>query len=129
MVYPTDSSHPIAKCFSSMTVSVDASCTLSLAPNGQNSFVQALWSADNAAYSQVIACPTGASMTFDDDAAATAASALASLLATSIYPEGMTVSSVSAGSGGINVTSTYLGSEETLKFRSSGQSGSSVSPA
>jgi hypothetical protein len=49
------SSHPIAKCYNSLTVSVLSDCTLTLAANGQNNFVQALWSAAPT-YDQVNEC-------------------------------------------------------------------------
>ena len=109
-----------------MTVSVLGDCTLTLAANGQNNFVQGLWSAATT-YNQVEACPTGASLDFADDATATATTALGSLLATSIYAEGMTAS-VAVESGVVTITSDYLGNAATLTFRSSGKSGSSVSP-
>jgi hypothetical protein len=117
--------HPIAKCFASMTISVLADCTLTLATDGQNNFVQTLWSAATT-YDQVAACPTGVSMTFGSEAAATATTGLASLLATSIYAQGMTAA-VSAASGVVTITSTYLSNEATLKYRSSGSTGSAVS--
>lgn len=118
-------SHPLAKCFSSMTVSVLSDCTLTLVANGENSFVPALWSAA-ATYNQVKHCPTGVSLDFADQAAATATTGLASIVATSIYAEGMTAS-VTAVSGEVTITSTYLGNPATLKFRSSDTTGSAVS--
>ena len=121
LVTSTDLSHPLAKCFSSMTVSILSDCTLTLTANGQNNFVQALWSAADT-YSQVEACPTGVSKDFVDEATATAEAGLASLLATSIYTSGMSasVASVTASSGIISVTS----GSATLKFRASAKSGS-----
>jgi hypothetical protein len=115
-------SHPIAKCFSSVTVSVLGDCTLTLAASGQNNFVQGLWSGDST-YNEVNACPTGASMEFATEAAATATAGLASLMSTSIYADGM-VASVSAASGELTISS----GDAVLKYRSSGITGSAVSP-
>ncbi|KAG7672153.1 putative Sushi, von Willebrand factor type A, EGF and pentraxin domain-containing protein 1 [Nannochloris sp. 'desiccata'] len=121
-------SHPIAKCFSSITVSVLDDCTLTVIPNGENNYVPALWSANNDTYDNLNSCPPGASMAFDDATAATATTGLADLLATSIYAEGMTASvdAIVAASGIVVVKSTYLGNEATLKYRSSFKSGSST---
>jgi hypothetical protein len=117
--------HPFAKCFNSLTVSVDADCNLGLATTSTNNFVQSLWSAAQT-YSQVKACPTTASLAFTDATVATSETGLASLLTTSIYAEGVTAS-VSAASGVVTLTSTYLTNEATLKFRSSAITGSAVS--
>ena len=103
-----------------MTVSVLSDCTLTVNANGQNNFVQALWSADTT-YAQVTECPNGASMESASDPAASA-TALATLMSTSIYAEGMTAS-VAAAPGFITITSTYLSNPAVLKFRASGVSG------
>jgi hypothetical protein len=108
-----------------MTVSVLGDCTLTLTANGQNNFVQGLWSGADT-YSKLNACPTGASMEFADETTATATTALESLMATSIYAAGVTAS-VDAASGVVTITSTYLSNEAVLTFRSSGKTGSSVS--
>jgi hypothetical protein len=120
-------SHPFAKCFNSITVSVLADCTLTLTANGQNNFIQGFWS-DAATYSQVNDCPTGVSLDFATEAAATATTGLENLLTTSIYAEGLTAS-VSAAAGVLTVTSTYLSNSAALKYRTSGITGSAVSPA
>jgi hypothetical protein len=65
-------------------------------------------------------------LAFTDATDATATTGLATLLATSIYADGMTAS-VSAASGVITITSTYLTNEATLKYRSSATTGSAVS--
>jgi hypothetical protein len=119
--------HPLAKCFNSITINIGTDCTLSLFANGQNNFITSLWSAATT-YDQVTECPTGVSKDFADDASATTTTALASLLATSIYGEGMTAS-VAAASGLLTITSTYLSNSATLKYRSTGITGSAVSPA
>ena len=109
-----------------MTVSVATDCTLTLTATGANNFIPAFWSAAQT-YDQVNACPTGVSMNFSVANDATSTTGLASLLATSIYDQGMTAS-VAADTGLVTVTSTYLGSETVLKFRPSEITGSTVSP-
>jgi hypothetical protein len=120
-------SHPIAKCYNSMTVSVGSDCTLSVTANGQDNYVPSLFSADDAAYSQVGSCPAGATSTaFTTDVAVTDVSNVATLIATSIYATGMTATATATGATGI-VTITSDGAE--LKFRASSVTGSTVSPA
>jgi hypothetical protein len=65
--------------------------------------------------------PTGGSLDFADQAAATSNTALAALLSTSIYAEGMTAT-VSVVSGVLTVSVNDI----SLKYRSSGQSGSTT---
>ncbi|KAL4524675.1 hypothetical protein Ndes2526A_g06790 [Nannochloris sp. 'desiccata'] len=116
--------HPFAKCFNSMTVSVSSGCTITLTAKGQRSYIPALWSADDT-YNQVKECPTSSSLAFADPTAATATTGLASLLATSIYAEGVTAS-VTASTGEITIVSTYLSNEATLKYRSTGTTGAAT---
>lgn len=108
-----------------MTVSVSSGCTITLTAKGQRSYIPALWSADDT-YNQVKECPTSSSLAFADPTAATATTGLASLLATSIYAEGVTAS-VTASTGEITIVSTYLSNEATLKYRSTGTTGAAVS--
>lgn len=118
-------SHPIAKCYNSMTVTVTDTCTLSVTANGQDNYVPAIYSADPT-YSQVGGCPAGGTtIVYTDDATITDADNVATLIATSIYATGLTATAA-VEAGIVTITS----SGATLKFRPSSKTGTSeVSPA
>jgi hypothetical protein len=113
--------HPIAKCYNSMSVTVSDACVLTVTANGEYNFVPSLYSADNAAYSQYDACPTGTTTTVADGATV-AADDVAALIATSIYADGLTATGA-VGTGTVTITS----GTAVLQFRPSAQTGSTVS--
>lgn len=113
-------SHPIAKCYNSMTVTVTDTCTLSVTANGQDNYVPAIYSADPT-YSQVGGCPAGGTtIVYTDDATITDADNVATLIATSIYATGLTATAA-VEAGIVTITS----SGATLKFRPSSKTGTS----
>ena len=120
-------SHPISKCYNSLTVTVGADCTLGVTANGEDNYVPAFFSAADAAYSQLTSCPAGATTTaYSTDADITDANNVATLIATSIYATGLTATATATASSGV-VTITSDGA--VLKFRASSVTGSAVSPA
>ena len=110
-------SHPLAKCYSSLKLSVDTSCTLTITSNNGNNFVQSLWS-DRVTYSSVMACPTLYSQVFAD---APADSDVGTLLAGAIWANTpVTAPTVVSATGSLTITS----SGATLKFRPITRTGS-----
>jgi hypothetical protein len=114
------SSHPIAKCYSSLSVTMTVGCTLSVIANGQDNYVPSLFSAGSAGYTQLGSCPAGATVTTATDSTVSA-NDVATLIATSIYSSGLTATATATDASGIV---TIVSGDATLKFRASSASGS-----
>ena len=104
--------HPYAKCFASFDLDIDSSCTLTITPKFGNNWISSLWSA-SATYTQYQACPTSASFGFSTSSAIGTGD-LATLLASSIWPDTpVAAPTVTASDGILNV----VADGATLKYR------------